>query len=125
MSAKKKPQGITKDFFTKPLRVPCTFQTLDGKQFPVVFTIRRDTAAEATGQAVALSLFNAGDNYEWFCSHLESAPEGLDDFPLDNGTSLQDRARRYFSEPHWRELIAFIRMEVERAQKPVEFFQRF
>lgn len=121
--------GITKTFFNSPIVVPMTFRRTvrDGDEFKdedslVVFTMNRESVGSQNGAAVATSLFNDGDNYERFCNLLAVEPEGIDDFPRDE-TPLKDRARLYFASPHYRDLIQYVVMEVERASKPLELFR--
>jgi hypothetical protein len=123
--------GLTKDFFTKPILVTATFrqqeQTANGAEFvdyPASFLMNRESVGQRNGVAVAASLFNDADNFERFCKLLASEPQGFDDFPKDD-TPLEKRAREYFGTGGYRDLIQYVVMEVERAQKPIEFFRSF
>lgn len=117
--------GLTKDFFTKPIRVTFTFQDTEGEKHQVVFTFNRETVAQADAQTVAGSIFSHGDNFERFCNLLACEPEGIDDFPSDSGRPLRERAKDYFADPAYQEIVTLALVEVERSQKPLEFFQRF
>lgn len=122
--------GITKTFFTAPIIVPLTFRQrvadksggFENKDFPVVFTFNRESDGQQNGLKVAASLFSDSDNFERFCRQLAVEPQGIDDFPKEGGT-LYERAKAYFSDGDFTELIRFVVMEVERAQKPLEFFR--
>lgn len=123
--------GLTKAFFSAPIPVPLTFRQrvktesgFEDKDFPVVLTFNRESVGQQNGLNIAASLFNDGDNYERFCRQLAVEPEGIDDFPKDQ-RSLYERAREYFAGGDYTELIRFAVMEVERAQKPLEFFRGF
>lgn len=123
--------GLTKAFFSCPIIVPFTFRQrvktesgIEDQDFLILFTFNRETVGQQNGLNIAASLFNDGDNYERFCRQLATEPEGIDDFPKDQ-RSLYERAREYFAGGDYTELIRYAVMEVERAQKPLEFFRSF
>src|SRR5690242_15143061 len=123
--------GLTRDFFTKPIVVPVTFREyipkgrrVNTRDHLIVFEMRRETVAEINSRAVAACLFSDSDNYKRFCRMLAKEPEGIIDFPKEGGT-LEERALEYFAPEGYRDLIQHVVMEVERAQKPQEFFQGF
>jgi hypothetical protein len=123
--------GLTRDFFTKPIIVPVTFRfsvpTKKGvttKDFLIIFEMIRETVEQKNSQAVASSLFSDSNNFDRFCKQLAKEPQGIDDFPKGD-SPLEERAREYFAPEGYRDLIQHVVMEVERAQKPSEFFQSF
>jgi hypothetical protein len=123
--------GITKSFFSAPIIVPVTLrQTVreDGDvkevEYPAVFTLNRETVGQRNDLQVAASLFDSADNLARFCRMLAVEPEGFDDFPKGD-KPLEARALEYFSGGGWDSLINYVVLEVERAQKPVEFFRGF
>lgn len=123
--------GITKAFFSAPIIVPFTFRQrvktengIEDRDFPVLFTFNRESVGQQNHLNIATSLFNDSDNFERFCRQLATEPEGIDDFPND-GRSLYERARDYFAGGDYMELIRYAVLEVERAQKPLEFFRGF
>lgn len=85
--------GLTKDFFTQPIPVPCTLsQTVVGEdgsitttQETLLFLLRREEQKEADLAAQA-SILNPVSEHEnrlvRFSGLLTEAPRGLDDFPL-------------------------------------------
>lgn len=120
--------GLTKTFFTDPIIVPLTFRQkvrteegIEDKDFQIILTFNRESVGQQNGLKVAASLFSDGDNFERFCRQLATEPEGIDDFPKEG--SLYERAASYFSGPGYTELIRYVVLEVERAQKPLEFFR--
>jgi hypothetical protein len=124
--------GIKKSFFSEPIIVPVTLrQTVRTKgkveevEYPAIFTLNRETVGQRNEVSVAASLFSSADNLARFCKMLACEPEGFDDFPKNKKQSLEERALEYFSGGGWDSLIQYVVMEVERAQKPVEFFRGF
>ena len=120
--------GITKSFFSEPIIIGVTLRksvkTKDGvevKEYPAVFTMNRETVDLVKSAQVAASIFNTSDNLARFCALLACPPEGFDDFPKGK-KSLEERALEYFGGGRWDALIQHVVMEVERAQRPVEFF---
>lgn len=92
--------------------------------YPALFTLNRETVAQRNDIQVAASLFDTADNLARFSKMLACEPEGFDDFPQGD-RSLEDRALEYFADGGWASLINYVVLEVERAQKPVEFFRGF
>lgn len=126
--------GLTKNFFTAPVILPITFRAnvetkngIETVDYPVVLRVNRESVGQRNGIEVAASLLNDSDNLERFCKLLASDPEGIDDFPKapEDDRPLEIRAREYFAGPVYTELINYVVLEVERAQKPVEFFRGF
>jgi hypothetical protein len=122
--------GITKTFFNAPIIVPVTLRKTvrEGDEFkqvdyPAVFTMNRQTVGQRNNLEVAKNLYNAPANLLLFCQMLVCEPEGFDDFPKDE-KPLEERALEYFSGSGWGEIINHVVLEVERAQRPVEFFPR-
>jgi hypothetical protein len=122
---------LDRDFFTKPIVVPVTFRRsvitetgVDTQDHQIIFEMNRESVTDKNISAVAASLFNDADNYRKFCRLLAEEPKGLPDFPKDERT-LEDRALWYFAPEGYKDLILHVVMEVERAQKPAEFFQSF
>jgi hypothetical protein len=123
--------GITKSFFNSPVIVPVTLRQKvekDGEFYDVdhqiVFVMNRETVAQRNGAAVAASLFNSSDNLQRFSKMLAVEPKGIDDFPKDE-RALSERALEYFEGEGYNDLLQYVVMEVERAQKPLEFFRGF
>lgn len=123
--------GLTRNFFTQPILVAITFRETvekDGQHetvdYPVSFKMNRETVGQRNAIEVAAGLFNDKDNFERFCRQLAEPPKGIDDFP-GGDSPLQERARQYFAPEGYKDLIQYVLMEVERAQKPVEFFRSF
>lgn len=124
--------GITKTFFSKPIIVPITLRQtvreggeVKEVEYQAIFTLNRETVGQRNDLQVAASLFDSADNLARFCRMLACEPEGFDDFPKNKKRSLEERALEYFSGGGWDSLINYVVLEVERAQKPVEFFRGF
>jgi hypothetical protein len=122
--------GLTKDFFIKPVIVLATYRAhietdgvIETAEYVAVFRMNRETVGQRNGLD-APSFFSNADNLERFCKQLAIEPEGIDDFPADD-RPLEIRAREYFSPDAYVDLIRHVVMEVEKAQKPIEFFRRF
>jgi hypothetical protein len=123
--------GIKKSFFSEPIIVPVTLRRtvrekgkVEEVEYPTIFTLNRETVGQRNEVTVAASLFSSADNLARFCRMLATEPEGFDDFPKGK-KPLEERALEYFSGGGWDSLIQYVVMEVERAQKPVEFFRGF
>lgn len=119
--------GLTKSFFTKPIEVNLTFrETVNGEtvDYPITLIFNRETVGQRNDLTVAASLFSETDNFDRFCKQLACEPKGIDDFPKGK-KPLEERAREYFAGEGYKDLIAIAVMEVERAQKPLEFFRSF
>jgi hypothetical protein len=123
--------GITKDFFTKPIPVSVTLVNrstneageVETEETVILFTMNRETAGTRKGLEVAATLFDDANNLARFCKQLAEEPQGIDDFPKEGGT-LEQRALDYFTDSGYESVIQYVVMEVERAQKPLEFFRR-
>ena len=126
--------GLTKAFFSAPVIVPVTFRVTvesDGKietrDFQVVLRMKRETAGQVNALSRVASLFDDGDNLDRFCRQLATEPDGIDDFPKapEDERPLEIRAREYFAGDAYTALVQYVVMEVEKAQKPLEFFRGF
>lgn len=121
--------GLTRDFFTSPILVPVTlrrtvekeggFETVD---YQVIFKMNRESVADKNNLAISASLFDSQNNLARFCKQLDTEPKGIEDFPTGD-KPLQERALEYFAPEGYADLIQYVLMEVERAQKPLEFFR--
>lgn len=121
--------GLTKASFNKPIPVQCTMRErtiVDGRVEVVekvaIFSLNREAQAEKNSVVVAAALFDDASNFERFVKQLASEPMGFDDFPNDE-RPLEERAREYFSDGNYKDLIKFVVMEFDRAQHPVELFR--
>jgi hypothetical protein len=122
--------GINKSIFSAPIIVPATLRqtvrengNIQEVDYPIVFTLNRETVGQSNEIAVSGNLFSSSDNLARFCKMLACEPEGFDDFPKKGKKSLEERALEYFGGGGWDSLIQYVVMEVERAQRPVEFFR--
>jgi hypothetical protein len=123
--------GITKSFFSEPIIVGVTLHKsvksksgVEVKKYPAVFTMNRETVNQRNDLEIAASLFDNTENLSRFCRMLATEPEGFDDFPKGK-KPLEERALEYFGGGGWDSLINHVVLEVERAQKPLEFFRSF
>lgn len=126
--------GITKDFFSKPVVIPITLieniineetGEIEQSKIRLLFTLRRETHAEATEAAVqsVLQPETIGEvRFKQFCNLLQCEPSGFDDFPKDE-RPLRDRAKEYFTGDQYEPMIRTIMLFYEQATTPLEAYR--
>jgi hypothetical protein len=128
---------LTRDFFIRPVAIPCVFTERvekDGEvetvEHKVIFHFNRESVFRTNESSIAMLLLDNGANdslallREKFCRQLVDVPEIFKDFPREGtDTPLYDLALEYFSAPGFDTAIIKLMEEFNRIQSPVDLFR--
>lgn len=125
--------GLTKDFFTKPIPVPCTLRktvvdevgNITTTDETLLFLLRREEQQEVDNSAQASILHTSSESdirLARFSELLTAEPAGLDDFPRDE-RPLAERAKEYFGYKCFDVLIRSAMVYYDKAAYPAELFR--